>query len=220
MAARAAKPKAKTPPPAPDDDKPEVIREAPPPKGHNGPTHDDIIMAGNEMLKLWAERDAIADKIKTFRGILRGRKFVLGKLDANVKKLLWTPAEIIEDRAVDDHYAAAFHFPIGEVLQQGELFGTEKTPEPVREKMRWKQRGYSAGVAGLGWPDDAPSGCPPECKPDYAQGWEEGAEVVRLAFLDQRKGLQPIAQAGVLTPDEDGDDLDTPTADEQQFEES
>lgn len=161
-----------------------VLGEAAPAAGHNGPSHDDIRMAANQMVKLQAERAALNAKITSFRKGLKAQGFTLGVLDAVIKMLEWSPEEIKEHYAERDWYAEAMRFPVGDQL---ELFGDDKTPDPVKEQLRWRNIGFKDGLAGRGWPNEFPDGCPPEAEQSYGQGHEEGQATVRQAFLSRQQ---------------------------------
>lgn len=170
-------------------------------QGHNGfPTHAEIQMAVNEQVQWNLKRQELNAKISTFRKGLRAKGITLGLLDDKVRKLEWTPEEIKKDHEESAWYAEAMRFPVGAQL---EFFGGENTPDLVREQLRWKSIGHKNGLAGIGWPDEAPDGCPPECVQSYGEGWEEGGALVRRAFAERQKGLQPLAPA---TADETGPD--------------
>lgn len=185
---------------------------------HNGfPTHAEIQMAVNEQLAWNLQRKALNDKISTFRKGLRAKGITLGTLDDKVRKLEWTPEEVKKDHDEQAWYAEAMRFPVGTQL---ELYGTDATPDPVREQLRWKNIGHKDGLAGRGWSNEPPDGCPPECAQSYGEGHEEGQELVRRAFLDRKKGLQPLAPAkpGEDADDDAGDKLAAETAGETVVE--
>lgn len=170
------------------------------PRGHNGPSHDDIRMAANKMVALQEERAQLNAKISKFRKTLKAEGHTLGVLDAVIKMLDWTPEEIKAHYAERDWYAEALRYPIGTQL---EMYGTEKTPDLVREQLKWRNVGFKNGVAAIGWPDEAPDGCPPECAQSYGEGYEEGAATVRRAFVARAQKVGPV---GVGPEDSEGDD--------------
>ncbi len=161
--------------------------------GHNNgfASQDDIRIAAHEQLQWNQKRQALNDQIKTFRKGLKVRGITLGKLDEKVRQLEWTPEEQKRDHEESAWYAEALRFPVGTQL---EFFGTEATPEPVREQLKWKNIGVKDGIPGRGWANEAPDGCPPNCIQSYGQGHEEGAEITRRAFAERMRAAQPIAQ--------------------------
>jgi len=170
------------------------------PTGHNGPSHDDIRVAVNQQLEFNKQRKALNDEISTFRKGLKAKGITLGVLDEQIRMLEWTPEEVKAHFAERNWYAEAMRYPIGAQL---ELYGTDATPDTVKEQLRWKNIGYSHGVAGKGWPDEPPEGCPPECRPSYGEGHEEGAAIVR------RAAAAALSSGAVGSPTEDaGDDED------------
>lgn len=193
---------------APEDEMP----TAPPER--NGPSQDDIRMAVHTMLEWNEKRAQINAAISKFRKGLKAQGITLGLLDATIKMLEWSPEEIKADFAERDWYAEAMRFPIGAQL---ELFGTDATPDPVKEQLRWRNIGFKDGLAGRGWPDEAPDGCPPECIQEYGRGHEEGCELVRAAFLRRQQEFRP-SPPGTLEEDAEGDAPDAPTTAETDFE--
>lgn len=186
--------------------------------GHNGPSHDDIRMAVHEQLAWNQKRKALNDQISTFRKGLKAKGITLGVLDDGVRMLEWTPEEVKAHFAERNWYAEAMRFPIGSQL---EFFGTDATPDAVKEQLKWRNIGVRDGLAGKGWPDQAPNGCPPDCVQAYGEGHEEGAETVRRAFAEKRKTVQPLGPE--LAPDAEADKADDwaePTADETTFDTS
>lgn len=160
-----------------------------PGKGHNGPSHDDIRMAVHEQLEFNRQRKALNDKISVFRKGLKAKGITLGVLDEQIRMLDWSPEEVKAHFAERNWYAEAMRFPVGSQL---EFFGTEATPEPVREQLKWKNIGVKDGLAGKGWANEPPDGCPPDCIQSYGEGWEEGAATTRRAFAERQRALQPI----------------------------
>lgn len=189
--------------------------EAPAPKGHNGPSHDDIRMAANKMVALHAEREAVNTKISKFRKGLKAEGFTLGVLDAVIKMLEWSPEEIKAHFAERDWYAEALRYPIGSQL---EFFGTEATPDLVREQLKWRNIGFKDGLAGIGWPDQAPDGCAPECHKSYGEGHEEGQGTVRRAFIEKQKALGPIVSGAEEDEDDEPAQTETGALDDVEAE--
>ncbi len=167
------------------------------------PSHDDIRMAVNEMLTLIETRKAINAKIGTFRKGLKAKGFTLGVLDAHIKLLDWSPEDIKKNYAERDWYAEAMRFPIGSQL---ELYGTDATPDPVKEQLRWRNIGFKDGLAGRGWADQPPEGCAFDCVQSYGEGHEEGQATVRRAF-ELRLAQNAAAAANEPAPD-DEDQID------------
>lgn len=164
------------------------------------PSHDDIRMAVNEMLVLIETRKAINAKIGTFRKGLKAKGFTLGVLDAHIKLLDWSPEDIKKNYAERDWYAEAMRFPIGSQL---ELYGTDATPDPVKEQLRWRNIGFKDGLAGRGWADQPPEGCAFDCVQSYGEGHEEGQATVRRAF-ELRLAQNAAASANEPAPDDEG----------------
>lgn len=183
-----------------------------PTQGPAGPSHDDIRMAARKMVELQTERENVGRKISAFRKTLKAEGFTLGVLDAIVKMLDRTPEEIKNHFAERDRYAEAMRFPVGSQL---EFFGSDATSDAVKEQLKWKQIGFKDGVAGKGWANEPPKGCPPEAVQSYGAGHEEGQETVRRAFLEKQKACQAVkpVPSVELQPDEaegseDADDLE------------
>ncbi len=153
--------------------------ESPPPAGHNGPSHDDIRMAAHEVVKLNAERKALGARISAYRKQLKAQGFTLGVLDAVITMLEWEPSEVKAHYAERDWYAEAMRLPVGSQL---ELYGDAATPDAVKDQLKWRNVGFKDGLAGRGWPDQAPDGCGPDMLQSYGQGHEEGQQTVLTAF--------------------------------------
>jgi hypothetical protein len=188
------------------------IMPDPPTQGPAGPSHDDIRMAARKMVELQVERENVSRKISAYRKSLKAEGFTLGVLDAVVKMLDWTPEEIKNHYAERNWYAEAMRFPVGSQL---EFFGTDATPDAVKEQLKWKQIGFKDGVAGKGWANEPPKGCPPEAVQSYGAGHEEGQETVRRAYLEKQKTLQAVKpdpsvelQADETEEAEDADDIE------------
>lgn len=180
----------------------------------NGPSHEQIQMAVHSMLEWLEKRNQINAAITKFRKGLKADGFTLSILDDKIKKLEWSPEEFLRHKAEDDHYSEALRFPVGTQL---EMFGGINTPEPVKEQLKWRNVGYKRGLAGIGWPDDTPAGCPPECVGEYAKGHEEGSEIVRAAFLKRQQELGPVDNPYVK--DDEAGEPGAPTEDEAEFAE-
>lgn len=171
-------------------------------QGHNGPSHDDIRIAAHEMVKLNQERTALNARIGGYRKQLKAKGITLGVLDAMVKMLEWSPEEIKAHFAERDWYAEALRYPIGSQL---EFFGTDATPDAVKDQLKWKQIGVKDGIAGIGWANEPPQGCPPECHQVYGEGHEEGQRITLNAFAEAKR-------AAALPPKSEEPD-DEPEAD-------
>ena len=192
-----AKDKATTPPA--DDDAFEPVQGtvggAPAPKKNSRPSHEEIQMAAHEQVKWNAKRDALKAEIGSFRKGLKLKGFALKKLDDEVRKLEWSAEELKDDREERDWYAEAMAQPVG---QQLELYGTDATPDGVREQLKWRQIGVRHGLAGFGWANDAPENCPHDCHQSYGEGHEEGQATVRRSFELR------LARNAASVPEEDG----------------
>lgn len=172
----------KTPPPA-DDEYPAVqgtvgsIPNEPPENGF--PSHAEIQMAVNEQLSWNEKRKKLNAEISTFRKGLKAKGITLGTLDDKVRQLEWTPEEVKKHHDEQDWYAEAMRQPVGAQL---ELYGTDATPDPVRQQLRWRNIGFKDGIAGRGWADEPPKECPHDCHQSYGEGHEEGQATVRRSF--------------------------------------
>lgn len=150
------------------------------PKDHNSrPSHDEVRMAVNEMVQWNEKRKALNNQISSFRKGLKAKGITLGVLDEQVRMLEWTPEEVKNHYAERDWYAEAMRQPIGSQL---ELYGTDATPDPVREQLKWRNIGFKDGLAGRGWANEPPEECPHDCIQSYGEGHEEGQATVRRAF--------------------------------------
>lgn len=168
------------------------------------PSHDDIRMAANEMLVFIEQRKALNAKIGTFRKGLKAKGITLGVLDEQVRLLEWTPEEVKQFYAERDWYAEAMRHPIGSQL---ELYGTDATPDPVREQLKWRNIGFKDGVAGRGWANEPPKECPVTSCQSYGEGHEEGQATVRRAFqarMEQANATAAAARAAQEDEDDDG----------------
>src|SRR5581483_6456889 len=183
-------------------------------EGRNGPSHEDIQMAVHAQLEWNQKRAELNGAIGKFRKGLKAQGISLGTLDSLVRMLEWTPEEVKADFSERQWYAEAMRLPVGSQL---EMFGGESTPEPVRDQLKWFNAGYKNGLAGIGWPDEPPDGCPPECAQEYGKGHEQGSEIVRAAFLKRQAEMGPLDNPYVK--DDTGPDPGGPTADEAVFSE-
>lgn len=183
-------------------------------EGRNGPSHAEIQMAVHAQLEWEQKRKELNGAISKFRKGLKAQGINLGNLDSLVRMLEWTPEEVKSDFAERQWYAEAMRLPVGSQL---EMWGTEATPEPVKDQLKWFNVGYKSGLAGIGWPDEAPDGCPPECVQEYAKGHEQGSEIVRAAFLKRQSEMPPIDNP--YTKDGEAADPGGPTSDETEFAE-
>lgn len=167
------------------------------------PSHDDIRMAANEMLAFIEQRKALNAKIGTFRKGLKAKGITLGVLDEQVRLLEWTPEEVKQFYAERDWYAEAMRHPIGSQL---ELYGTDATPDPVREQLKWRNIGFKDGVAGRGWANEPPKECPVTSCQSYGEGHEEGQATVRRAFQARMEQANATAAAVRAAHEDDDDD--------------
>lgn len=174
------------------------------------PSHDAIRMAVHEMLAFIEKRKALNAQISSFRKGLKAQGITLGVLDAQIRLLEWTPEEVKHHYAERDWYAEAMRFPIGAQL---ELYGTDATPDPVKEQLRWRNIGFKDGLAGRGWADQPPEECGHDCHQSYGEGHEEGQATVRRAFASRvERANANAAQAGEGDEQAANDDADTAEA--------
>lgn len=176
--------KDKTPPapPADDEEYPAVqgtIGSIPNEPGNGFPSHAEIQMAVNEQLSWNEKRKKLNAEISTFRKGLKAKGITLGTLDDKVRQLEWTPEEVKKHHDEQDWYAEAMRQPVGAQL---ELYGTDATPDPVRQQLRWRNIGFKDGIAARGWADEPPKECPHDCHQSYGEGHEEGQATVRRSF--------------------------------------
>ena len=169
------------------------------------PSHDDIRMAANEMLAFIEQRKALNAKIGTFRKGLKAKGITLGVLDEQVRLLEWTPEEVKQFYAERDWYAEAMRHPIGSQL---ELYGTDATPDPVREQLKWRNIGFKDGVAGRGWANEPPKECPVTSCQSYGEGHEEGQATVRRAFQARMEQANATAAAARAAQEDDDGQID------------
>lgn len=193
------------------DEYPEVqgtIGSIPNEPSNGMPSHDDIRMAANEMVAWNEKRKKLNAEISSFRKGLKAKGITLGVLDEQVRMLDWTPEDIKKHYAERDWFAEAMRYPIGSQL---ELYGTDATPDPVKEQLRWRNIGFKDGLAGRGWANEAPKECPSDCVQSYGEGHEEGQATVRRAFEVRMLAAQGGANDDHPAPDEDSE-ADEPAA--------
>jgi hypothetical protein len=170
----------------------------------DGLTHAEVQMAVRQQLAYNEERAALNKRVGGFRKRMKLKGITLGTLDRMIRMLEWTPEEIKADFAEAEFYAEAMRYPVGTQL---ELFGGDNTPDGVREQLKWGNIGYKDGLAGRGWPNEPPAGCPPECAPEYARKHDEGTQLVLAA-------IKHATETGhvVLEPEPEGDAADDANA--------
>lgn len=171
-----------TPEPPADDEYPAVqgtVGSIPNEPGNGFPTHAEIQMAVNEQLAWNEKRKTLNAQISTFRKGLKAKGITLGTLDDKVRQLEWTPEEVKKHHDEQNWYAEAMRQPIGAQL---ELYGTDATPDPVRQQLRWRNIGFKDGLVARGWADEPPKECPHDCHQSYGEGHEEGQATVRRSF--------------------------------------
>ncbi|SFS42627.1 hypothetical protein [Brevundimonas viscosa] len=196
----------KNPPPADDEYPAEqgTIGSIPNEPTNGFPSHDEVRMAVNEMVAFNERRRKLNAEISAFRKGLKQKGVTLGVLDEQVRLLEWTPEEVKKFYAERDWYAEAQRHPIGAQL---ELYGTDATPDPVREQLKWRNIGFKDGVAGRGWANEAPKECPTDCIQSYGEGHEEGQATVRRAFATRMEKAKATA-AAAGEPDDDQLDIE------------
>ncbi len=179
--------------------------------GDNGPTEDDLRIAVAQLLKANETLDEAKAARNRLRKTLKAQGIELGQLDATIKMLEWTPTEVQAHFRIAAFYAQAFNLPAGDLM---DLFDhDDKEGEHLSAAKDWFNIGKRDGLAGKGWPDEPPEGCPPENAPDYARGHEDGSEIVRKAWLERQESIAlPPAPA---SSDEDGNE---PFGDDESFE--
>lgn len=175
------------------------------PQDNGLPSHDEIRMAAHEQVQWNLKRQVLRDQISAFRKGLKAKGHTLQDLDAEVKKLNWTPEEYKEARRRADHYAEAMAQPVGTQL---ELYGTDATPDPVRIQLKWRQLGVKHGIAGIGWANQPPEDCPFDCAQSYGEGHEEGQGTVRRAFQTRLEQAKATADAAREGSEDDEDQID------------
>lgn len=154
-------------------------------KGHNLPkmekiTADDIRAYASALVVIQAEADIVKVKRKALRDQWSAKGMPLQIVDRRLKRSSWKPQEITEDWDTERFVAESLGQPIGKQL---ELLGDERTPDAVREGLRWRAEGKMHGLLGRHAPEQPPEGCPPEHDAMYAEGWEEGQAETQQAVL-------------------------------------
>lgn len=133
----------------------------------------DFDSAMKEQIGLNAQRATLNAKISKARKGFKANGIELGKLDATIRMLEWSPAEVREHFAVEQQYARLAGLPIG---TQVDMFAHAEDDEVA--KIDWTSRGYSDAM--LGKKAEVPKGCPPEHQQDYLNGhggakwWSDG----------------------------------------------
>jgi hypothetical protein len=171
--------------------------------GNGLPSHDEIRMAANEMVAWNEKRAALNAQISGFRKGCKAMGITLGALDKQVRMLAWTPEEVKKDYEENQWYAEAMRHPIGSQL---ELYGTDATPDGVKEQLKWRNIGFKDGVAGRGWANEAPKECPATSVQSYGEGHEEGQATVRRAFEVRLTATN--AAGAEAAPDDDQIDIE------------
>jgi hypothetical protein len=196
-----------------------IVRGRGRPKGShkaptNGPSEDDLLLAVREMTALNAERKALGAKISKARKQMKAKNIEFGVLDSTMAMLEWSPGEVRQHLERQSYYARTFNLPVLDLVDMFEEHqGTGGDPEI--EHRKWWNTGRKDGLAGRGWPQDAPEGCPPECRKDYADGHDDGQKDV-LAALERDMQKPFVPPKGELAP-ADADEPDEPTEDEVDF---
>ena len=122
-----------------------------------------------EQIEFNKERAALNAKISAGRKRMKARGIILGKLDATIRMMEWSPAEVREDFAVSLRYAKLAKLPIG---SQIDAFKDAEDDEVAEAD--WYSRGYSSAVTGKGTPGVPPPECPPEFHQNWLEGWGDG----------------------------------------------
>ena len=125
----------------------------------------------SRLVGLQADRKAITDKINTLRKQAKADGLMLGELDRVIKMSTWEPDEIRASVARTEAYSRFLGQPIG---TQGSLFDDPRLPEVERLREKWRARGFSDGVKGVGWADQPPDECHQDCHVAYGEGHEAG----------------------------------------------
>jgi hypothetical protein len=184
--------------------------------GDNGPSEDDILLAVHELSDLNSQRAELGAKVSAARKRIKARGIELGDLDVTMKMLEWAPGEVRTAFMRRAFYAQTLNLAAGDLL---DLFEErEGVEDPEVDDRRWYNVGRKDGLAGRGWPDEAPEGCPEEHAKAYGDGHEAGAEVVRQAFLRRQQSVAPPTAASIAASDPE--EPDAPTADEVEFAEA
>jgi hypothetical protein len=150
----------------------------------NGPSDDEIRAYIKDLTTLTAELDVVKAKLMSRRKLAGGIGIELGLLDRRLKRQGWSTEEIKDDWQTELRYAELLGQPIGAQL---DAFGDSRTPEAIREKVRWQQIGRMHGLAGRGAPESPPDECPPDARVEYGAGWMAGQEETQAAFLRAQK---------------------------------
>ena len=183
--------------------------------GDNGPSEDDLRVAARELLDINEKVDAIHKARSTIRKNIKARGIELGVLDRTVEMLDWAPSEVRAHFMRSTSYARAFNLPAGDLL---DLFEPrEGVDDPDFETRSWYNIGKKDGLAGRGWPDEPPEGCPPECAQDYGRGQEEGQAELMRAIKLRSENVAPVSSASL---DPEPDEPDEPTGDEAELAEA
>lgn len=156
--------------------------------GANGPSDDVCRAYVKQLNELDAKIEVLKKERSGIRKIAHGAGIELGLMDRRIKRQMWSPEEIQKDWSTERRYAELLGQPIGTQL---ELYGNEKTPEALKEIIRWKAIGRSHGLAGKGAPETPPDGCPPECRQPYGESWVEGQKETQDSYL--RAAEKPAA---------------------------
>ena len=160
-----------------------------PPTTHNlgVADEDDVRVYIRTMIAFNKRRKDLNAEIAAYRKTARGQGIELGQADHVIRMLEWKPEEIKTWFDNGRKYAEAMGMPVGTQL---ELFGDDRTPDLVREQLRWRGQGRIDGLAGRGSATQVPDGCPPEHRQTYGEGWHEGQKETQESFLrrQNRKG--------------------------------
>lgn len=156
-------------------------------KGEGVLTDDELIVYVDGMRKLRSKETALKDEISTYRSQWKGRGVELQLMDRRMKRSDWTPQEIQTDWETERRYAEVLGQPIGKQL---EVYGSDATPDAIREQIRWRAHGRMHGLSGKGDAAEPPEGCPPECQGPYGEGWVEGQGEAQAVFL-RSSGRKP-----------------------------
>lgn len=93
----------------------------------------------------------------------------LGKLDATLAMMTWSPSEVREHFATLHNYARLARLPVGTQLDL-----LADTPEEEVSVADWTSRGFSAATTGKGVPGVPPKEAPPEMHQAWLAGWTDG----------------------------------------------
>lgn len=122
----------------------------------------------NTMVRLNAERATLNAKIGKARKQMKADGIVLGKLDATIRMLAWSPEEIRDDIDTTLRYAAYAGFSIGHLAEgaQVDMFG-HATDDEIADA-DWRARGRADALRLK--PASPPDSCPPERRNAYLEG--------------------------------------------------